>query len=683
MKVIYYSTAPHIGVGYGVITKEIVSRMMKDGHEVLVATKHNFGTRMNIDGIDIVDGTEPSLINKIAIDDKYDYVFSCLDHWTMAEPFSNWVAINMLDVEFIFTNMINVLKNSKYQVGVSKHGYNELKRVGFDADYLPLGVDSELFNFNEERRKSFREKFGWDDDTFVIGMVGINYNTDRKNIIGTIRAFQNFHNKYPNSVLYLHTDVMGSGTKGLPILWVMNSCGFDTSNSKGSPVRFVNQRDYHFWSISKEELAATYNGIDVFCLPTFGEGFGMPLLECQSSGTPLIVSQATGCDDLCFGGWPIEKQEDWYTFSTHLSWYIKTPPSAIEQTIEKAYLEWKEPTFQDRRLKAREGAVEYNWDIIYDRYWRPFLKKLENRKLTVKELPNFNDEIYTKFSGSPLMCDCNEVCARGSCIKYQTEKFPLLPGEENAKGYAIPTLMRSYPLFPNEQGDLIVDTNCDIYKYLSTRFVKECRDMWKILYKYPKIRKAVSDILKSDFAKDMKFEDYSDKVDLSSFNGDYARILQSKYSTTFDVNLISKFINKDDTVLDIGTGDGRRLATLELMGARPLGTEINPRWVNDSNIIYGEINKLPFSDNSFDLVMSVDVLEHIDKPINAIKEMFRVSKKYVVVQVTTSEDATINEDITHITKWDWETWKRELAEFGTIVDSSYSDTYVVLEKKSV
>ena len=34
MKIIYFSTAPFIGVGYGVTTRELVQRMMKDGQDL-------------------------------------------------------------------------------------------------------------------------------------------------------------------------------------------------------------------------------------------------------------------------------------------------------------------------------------------------------------------------------------------------------------------------------------------------------------------------------------------------------------------------------------------------------------------------------------------------------------------------------------------------------------------------
>ena len=44
-------------------------------------------------------------------------------------------------------------------------------------------------------------------------------------------------------------------------------------------------------------------------------------------------------------------------------------------------------------------------------------------------------------------------------------------------------------------------------------------------------------------------------------------------------------------------------------------------------------NQLPFPDNSFDIVISLDVLEHLYAPENLIKEAVRVSKRHLIIGV--------------------------------------------------
>ena len=47
----------------------------------------------------------------------------------------------------------------------------------------------------------------------------------------------------------------------------------------------------------------------------------------------------------------------------------------------------------------------------------------------------------------------------------------------------------------------------------------------------------------------------------------------------------------------------------------------------------GSIYKLPFSDNSFDVIVCSEVLEHLDEPVRAIEEMKRVARSHVLITV--------------------------------------------------
>jgi len=342
MKLIWYSTTPHAGVGYGILTRALVHRMIADGHQVDVATKHHLAGQFVIEGIKVFDGREIGLVNRICEEENYDYIISCMDTWVLPDSFVKWVAINLLDTEFIYPKLISSIKSSQFQVALTEHGKRELERVGFKPFYAPLGVDTKLFRPDPELRQAYRVKKGWKDDEFIIGLVGINYVTDRKNIVGTLRAFQGFHQRHPNSILYLHTDMMGSATQGLPMLWIMGACGFDDSGKgKQGPVQWVDQKAYHLWDIAQSELAGLYNAIDVFCLPSTGEGFGLPWIEAQASGCPIIAADATSGKQLCLSGWLIPALEDYFMFSTQLSWYVKAPPSAIDEKLELAYKAWE------------------------------------------------------------------------------------------------------------------------------------------------------------------------------------------------------------------------------------------------------------------------------------------------------------------------------------------------------
>ncbi len=115
--------------------------------------------------------------------------------------------------------------------------------------------------------------------------------------------------------------------------------------------------------------------------------------------------------------------------------------------------------------------------------------------------------------------------------------------------------------------------------------------------------------------------------------------------------LIDRFLDKVvmllkplpiQSILDVGAGEGFTLARLErekigtrcegvepLKTARELAKKINP----SAKLIDGSAYSLPYKDNSFDLVLCSEVLEHLEDPQKALKELFRVSQKYVLISV--------------------------------------------------
>ena len=105
-----------------------------------------------------------------------------------------------------------------------------------------------------------------------------------------------------------------------------------------------------------------------------------------------------------------------------------------------------------------------------------------------------------------------------------------------------------------------------------------------------------------------------------------------------------------DSVLDVGCGEGFTLARLqkEKIGKEFEGIEYDEREIELGKKLYprlkitkGDIYKLPFKNNSFDLIVCTEVLEHLDNPRKAYKELIRVSKKYILLSVPNEPFFTI------------------------------------------
>lgn len=84
-------------------------------------------------------------------------------------------------------------------------------------------------------------------------------------------------------------------------------------------------------------------------------------------------------------------------------------------------------------------------------------------------------------------------------------------------------------------------------------------------------------------------------------------------------------------VLEDGCGVGQYLARLEQDGARVAGLEYElercrEAYQKSSRVVCGAGEQLPFPENTFDLVLSHEVLEHVHNDRQAVEEIVRVLK---------------------------------------------------------
>lgn len=91
-------------------------------------------------------------------------------------------------------------------------------------------------------------------------------------------------------------------------------------------------------------------------------------------------------------------------------------------------------------------------------------------------------------------------------------------------------------------------------------------------------------------------------------------------------------------ILDVGCGSGTLAKFWKEQRYDVTGLDISDRSleITCSKSIYcvkGDVKKLPFDDNTFDLVYSDGLLEHFVDPKPILEEIFRVSKKYVLTMV--------------------------------------------------
>jgi SAM-dependent methyltransferase len=143
----------------------------------------------------------------------------------------------------------------------------------------------------------------------------------------------------------------------------------------------------------------------------------------------------------------------------------------------------------------------------------------------------------------------------------------------------------------------------------------------------------------------MKFRKYV-QVE-TEFNKKYAS--KNPIIVSLNNHFLSRLISLVESVnstniLDVGCGEG---AVANFLNNKPsikanqiagLDIELNrlriARAINPELQFYqGSIYNLPFQNNSFDLVLALEVLEHLEFPEKAIGELNRVSRDWIVISV--------------------------------------------------
>ncbi len=128
---------------------------------------------------------------------------------------------------------------------------------------------------------------------------------------------------------------------------------------------------------------------------------------------------------------------------------------------------------------------------------------------------------------------------------------------------------------------------------------------------------------------------------------------------------IQKKISKNEKILDVGCASGHFYRSLKkkitwnffYTGVDPYQIFINKAkraWKNEKNVNFkkGNIYKLPFKKNEFDISFCSNVFIHLNDVVKPLKEIIRVSKKTIIIR-TVLFDVSYKIQCVYNNKW----WK--------------------------
>lgn len=312
------------------------------------------------------------------VQSKADVVVTLVDVWRFDPSIwtqVNWWAICPVDHAPLPPDVAKALSAAKGVIALSRYGQEKLRAAGFDALYAPHMVDPTIFYPIE--RAYARAQANIPHDSFWVTFVGVNDSVQsRKGIPELLVAWKAFSDRHPDAVLYLHTAISGNlpinGIGGVRIDHILN-----TLEVRNGSVRICDQSKYLAQSIPQTEIATILAASDVFILPSRGEGFGVPLIEAQATGTPVITTDFAAGAELVGAGWKVGYEVEW-TFQN--AFCAKPGIADIVDALEDAY---RQRHNQQIRQQAMKFAERFHIQSAFPKYWQPVFNAIAERSLEV------------------------------------------------------------------------------------------------------------------------------------------------------------------------------------------------------------------------------------------------------------------------------------------------------------
>ena len=380
MKILWHSNSPFVPTGYGNQTQIFMNLIKGAGHDITVSGYygHRGATLQAEGGINILPGGLEEWGNDIlaAHYRKYepDVVVSLMDVWVLQKemveqmPLTGWCPV---DHDPIPPRVVESLIPFTWIWAMSRFGETQLKNREYTQTvYVPHAVDRNQY-YPDDRVRS-RERWSIPEDKFLVLMNAANKGVpSRKSFESVIKAWSVFSKDHTNAILFMHTLPLPA-TFGLTLTDLLDFYQIDNDT-----IRFPDVYNYVLGNYGTGSLRDLYNAADVFLAPSRGEGFGIPIVEAQMCGCPVIVTDFTAQSELCFDGYkiPVDYLDD-RVWTNQQSEQVNVPPSKIIKALEWAF----ENIGNDKlRTAAHEGAKDYGSEYVFSKYMHPSLKYMAQR----------------------------------------------------------------------------------------------------------------------------------------------------------------------------------------------------------------------------------------------------------------------------------------------------------------
>ena len=377
MRLLWHSNGPHTPTGYGQQTA-LFTPYLAQRYEVAISAFWGLeGAPIKWKGMPVLPGlggdfgndTLPHHAERFFGGDRLaGIVFTLCDVWPLDTDMArglNMVCWTPVDHQPAPPQVREFfVKSGAVPIAMSRFGQQMLE--DFDPLYCPHGVDCEVYkplDQLEVRRGAFPK------GAFVVGMVAANKgHPSRKAFSQALLAFSRFAKEHEDAHLYLHTVLDPNVGQGVNIPALLRDLEIPLDR-----VKVADQYSLLHCPHPPADMAQIYSALDVLLNPSFGEGFGIPVLEAAACGVPAIVTDWTAMPEVCGAGWHVKHHPHWTGLA---SWQAIPDVDDIVSALEECHAL---TDVQRAKLSstARKHAETYDVRRVCREFMFPALKAAE------------------------------------------------------------------------------------------------------------------------------------------------------------------------------------------------------------------------------------------------------------------------------------------------------------------
>lgn len=399
-----HGPAPWTKTGYGTQLGILARSLHEAGHDVTISSFAGLqGRSIDWEGIRVLGGTREAHGNDFIghrmaewLSHGFGYLIMIGDTWAFdsralqGAPVAFWTPVDCNPMSVMDKAVIK--QSGGIPLAIAKHGLEMMEAEGLGPLYMPHAIDTDLFSPGD--RKEARKLLGFPEDAFIIGFNGANSEStpSRKALPQQLQAFARFRKTHPDAVMALNTRV--DGPEGAVHCHELS----ERLGITGS-LFYTDQIEYWQGNLPAEYVATFYRSINVLSGASFGEGFGLPLVEAQACGIPVITSRHSAMTEMCGAGWLVDGQPWWQ--NDHQAFWHDPSIDGIALAYNRAYAVAGGVEARPLSAKARRFALGYSIPTVQSDYWEPCLGILDIRlesaveKLsgTVANAPQLDPEV--------------------------------------------------------------------------------------------------------------------------------------------------------------------------------------------------------------------------------------------------------------------------------------------------